>query len=275
MAFFRPTILFVSSLKAKTVSQIVISCSGALWTETQVVMRSKVSTLLICFGFLVCVGESGAADDFAGDLITFNENGAWSWFEGEQATIDSAHSKILVSSVANTHGADGMRRGGDIDVVSYDLASHTTQRFTLNNKLQENDHDSAALLILPDGRYLASYSKHASDNCLRYRTSLRPGDASAWQPEETFLTAAGTTYSNLFYLSKTNTIFDFYRDRGHGFDPNYLLTITQALPQLIPMTPTTCLFLRRSTRGPKQFLLTTRFSAVRRLMGAHIGAGRL
>ena len=37
------------------------------------------------------------------------------------------------------------------------------------------------------------------------------------------LTAGSTTYSNLYYLSKTNTIFDFHRDGGRGFDPNYLL----------------------------------------------------
>ena len=171
----------------------------------------------------IWVAQCGAADDVAGDLIQFNTNGAWSWFEGEQAVVDSVRGKILVSSVANAQGPGGKNRAGDVDVVSYDMATRTTQKFTLSSNLQEDDHDSASLLVLPDGRYMASYSKHASDNCLRYRISAKPGDASAWQPEEIFLTAGGTTYSNLFYLSKTNTIFDFHRDRGRGFDPNYLL----------------------------------------------------
>jgi hypothetical protein len=103
------------------------------------------------------------------------------------------------------------------------LASHQTQQYTLSDDLQDDDHDSAALLILTDGRYLASYSKHASDNRLRYRVSTQPGDIAEWQPERVFSTAAGTTYSNLFYLSKTNTIFNFHRDGGRGFDPNYVL----------------------------------------------------
>jgi hypothetical protein len=50
-----------------------------------------------------------------------------------------------------------------------------------------------------------------------------PGDIEAWRPERVFFTAAGTTYSNLLYLSDTNTIFDFHRDGGRGFDPNYLV----------------------------------------------------
>jgi hypothetical protein len=53
--------------------------------------------------------------------------------------------------------------------------------------------------------------------------SVKPGDIASWQPERVFLTADGTTYSNLFYLPKTNTIFNFHRDRGRGFDPNFLL----------------------------------------------------
>jgi hypothetical protein len=172
---------------------------------------------------LIYIAPSRAADEVAGDLIRFNSNGGWSWFEGEQAVVDSVHGKILVSSVANGHGPGGKHRGGDVDVVSYDMTTRRTQRFTLRCKLQEDDHDSASLLILPNGRYMASYSKHASDNCLRYRISAKPGDISAWQPEEIFFTADGTTYSNLFYLSKTHTMFDFHRDRGRGFDPNYLL----------------------------------------------------
>jgi hypothetical protein len=179
------------------------------------------------FSFLVCLAASipvaqSAADQVAGDLIVFNDNGAWSWFEGERVIFDSNRGKLLLSSVANSHGPHGVSRSGDVDVVSYDLSSRTTQRLTLSNNLQEDDHDSAALLILPDGRYLASYSKHARDNCLRYRISVRPGDITAWQPEEIFLSAGSTTYSNLYYLSKSNTIFDFHRDGGRGFDPNYL-----------------------------------------------------
>ena len=180
-------------------------------------------SFLVILTISITYAQIRAADLVAGELVVFNDNGAWSWFEGERAIIDSRRGKILLSSVANAHGDCGADRAGNVDVVSYDLATHSTQRFTLSRKLQEDDHDSAALLILPDGRYLASFSKHARDNCLRYRIALRPGDVTAWHPEEIYLAAGPTTYSNLFYLSRTNTIFDFHRDSGRGFDPNYLL----------------------------------------------------
>lgn len=186
-------------------------------------MAANRLTVLVCLAAAILVAPNRTAGEVAGELIVFNDNGAWSWFEGERVIFDSGRGTILLSSVANEHGSRGVSRKGDVDVVSYDLRSRTTQRFTLSNNLQEDDHDSAALLILPDGRYLASYSKHAGDNCLRYRISRRPGDITAWQPEEIFLTAGSTTYSNLYYLSKTNTIFNFHRDGGRGFDPNYLL----------------------------------------------------
>jgi hypothetical protein len=185
----------------------------------------RLSAGKIAIAFLALAGHtaaSRAADDIAGSLIVFNDNGAWSWFEDERAIVDPLHGKIVVSSVANAAGPNGAKRAGDIDVVSYDLTARNKQRFTLSRRLQEDDHDSAALLILPDGRYLASYSKHASDNFLRYRVSMKPGDIGAWQLEQIFFTAGPTTYANLCYLSKPNVALNFHRDSGRGFDPNYV-----------------------------------------------------
>jgi hypothetical protein len=179
--------------------------------------------LVLCLTVSIASAQCRATDDVAGNLIVFNDNGAWSWFEDERVIVDSERGKIVLSSVANSHGPGGPIRGGDVEVVSYDLASREMRRNTLAHNLQNDDHNSAALVILPDGRYLASYSKHAGDNRLQYRVSLRPGDISRWQPERVFFTSAGTTYSNLVYLSNTNTVFNFHRDGGRGLDPNFLL----------------------------------------------------
>lgn len=173
--------------------------------------------------WVAAAADARAVNDVAGSLIVFNDNGAWSWFQDERAIVDPVGGKILVSSVASASGAGGASRDGDVDVVSYDPTSGARQRFTLSEALKADDHNSAALLILPDGRYLASYSKHSSDNRLRYRVSTKPGDITSWQPEQTFLTAAATTYSNLHYLSAADTIVNFHRDAGRGLDPNYLV----------------------------------------------------
>ena len=167
-----------------------------------------------------------ALNEVGGPLITFSDNGGWSWFEDERAIVDpqaGSAGKIILSSVGNGSGTGGASRNGDVEVVSYDLASAATTRFTLADNLEADDHDSAALLRLPDGRYLSSYSKHSADNQLRWRVSSAPGDASAWGPTNTYLEAGGTTYSNLVHLSASGDVFDFHRVAGAGgFDPHYL-----------------------------------------------------
>src|SRR6266496_3275086 len=77
-----------------------------------------------------------ATDDVAGNMITFNNNGGWSWFEDERAIVDLNAGKILVSSVANGAGTDGANRNADVEIASYDLTSNNISRFTLADNFQ-------------------------------------------------------------------------------------------------------------------------------------------
>jgi hypothetical protein len=153
-----------------------------------------------------------------------NDNGAWSWFEDERAIVDTVAGKIVVSSVADGSGTGGAARNGDVEVAALDLASNMVTRFTLSDALQADDHNSAALWRRPDGRYLALYAKHGSDNFTRYRIANNPGDITGWSPEQTFNNAAGTTYSNLHFLPSDNAgagrLYNF--TRSTNFDPNIL-----------------------------------------------------
>ncbi len=162
----------------------------------------------------------------AGKLITFNDNGGWSWFEGERAIVDPTAGKIVVSSVANAAGVDGANRAGDIEVASYDLSSHDVVRSTLAHRFQEDDHDSAAILRRPDGTYLFSFSKHAGDRLTRFRTTKTAGKILKLEMERPFGNAAHTTYSNLYYLPNDNggagRLYDF--TRNVNFDPNILVS---------------------------------------------------
>ncbi len=187
-------------------------------------------TRLLPLGFLAGIVVSStcfAINDVGGPLIVFNDNGGWSWFQDERAIVDvsaGAAGKIIVSSVANASGTDGASRNGNVEVAALDLATNGVSRFTLSSGLQADDHDSAALLKLPDGRYLASYSKHSSDRVLHWRESTTPGSITDWGPESTYSESGGTTYSNLAYLSASGDVFDFHRVAGAvgGYDPNYL-----------------------------------------------------
>lgn len=202
------------------------------WT-TSTIFRSCISTLgLAVIGWTLTSGARGA-DDVAAGMLTLNDNGGWSWFEDERAIVDAVHDQLLVSSVANGNGTDGAERSGDIDVATLNLADMSVERFVLQPALAADDHNSAALIVRPDGRYLATYGTHAaggeSGQQSRYRVSTDPGDSSTWNSAQTFDNNASMTYSNLHYLPNDNggagRMYDFLRT--NNFDPNILISDDQ------------------------------------------------
>lgn len=145
-----------------------------------------------------------------------NDNGAWCWFQGERAVVDARAGLLLVGSVAAPEGAGGEARAGNIEVTALDLAGGRTERHVLHEQLEADDHDAPALLIRPDGRYLAMYTKHGADSLSRWRVSVRPHDPSAWTPERTFdwedvATGTRATYSNLCYQPRERRLYNFVR----------------------------------------------------------------
>src|SRR3989304_1781479 len=167
----------------------------------KVVHRLVVRVLigLVCTAGLVAApsGVRGA-DDVPAGMILFNDNGAWSWFEDERAIVDAVNGKILVSSVGNASGSGGSARSGDIDLATLDLAGMSVSPFLLHDALQADDHNSAALLIPPDGRHLAMYGMHVAGGEAGqqsyYRISANPGDASSWGAIQSFDNNASMTY---------------------------------------------------------------------------------
>jgi hypothetical protein len=201
---------------------MVLTAAKALHAAS---VRTALAAPLACV--LALIAAAGRAEhDVPAKLIRFTDNGAWSWFEDERAIVDAAAGKILVSSVANAAGSDGVRRDGDVEVVSYDIATgQSSPPFTLHDQLEADDHDSAALWRRPDGKYLAMYSAHHEDQLTRYRISA-VGDATQWAPERTFDNGARTTYSNLYYLPNdrggVGRLYNFTRTAN--FNPNILLS---------------------------------------------------
>lgn len=187
-------------------------------------------TLVGCVHFIftsqLVVGEE--INQVAGDLIVLNTNGAWSWYMDERVILDVAAGKLLASSVADASGTDGPNRNGDIDVISYDLNTRQATHFVLHESLDADDHNAAALVVRPDGRYLAVYTRHNADKTIHFRVSTNPHDASSWGPHQTFdfNTTPGSdfnvTYSNLFYLSAEDRTYNFVRANNRS--PNMMLS---------------------------------------------------
>ncbi|WP_159618505.1 BNR-4 repeat-containing protein [Ruania rhizosphaerae] len=160
-------------------------------------------------------------------IQTFNDNGAWCWFQDERAIIDPVTDTMLIGSVAAAEGAGGQARSGNIELAVVDLSSGASEIVVLHANLEADDHNDPALWIRPDGRYLAMYTKHKTDNFQRWRISARPHDATEWGPEQTFdwtdLTEGrGATYSNLHYLAGEDRLYAFAR--AINDDPSILIS---------------------------------------------------
>lgn len=211
------------------------------------------------------IAATACARGEVSDLRVFNDNGAWSWFEDERAIVDVDAGKIIVSSVANGAGPGGADRHGDVDVAALDLATGRVERFTLSEGLQADDHDSAALWRRPDGRYVAMYCKHGSDQWNRYRISTRPSDISQWSTELMLDNAGRTTYSNLHYLADESggagRLYNF--TRAAGFDPHLWISDdhgdswTYGGPLLVEGSRHDRPYLRYASNGKQIHLLST------------------
>ncbi|MGC8794430.1 MAG: BNR-4 repeat-containing protein [Bryobacteraceae bacterium] len=164
---------------------------------------------------LACCGLAAAA----ADIITFNDDGAWCWFQDERAII--AGGRLIIGSVAA--GAHDPARRGNIEVVTYELATGRSSRAVLHEALQLDDHAAPALLVRPDGLLLAVYAKHGSENRFYYRVSLELREAGQWQPERVFVPSESSriTYSNLLYLAREKRLYNFFRGLDNSFKPSY------------------------------------------------------
>ncbi|MFI2566515.1 BNR-4 repeat-containing protein [Paenarthrobacter sp. NPDC018779] len=147
--------------------------------------------------------------------LVLNNNGAWCWFQDERALIDPANNTLLIGSVAAPQGP-GEERGGNIELAVLDLTTGRSTVQVLHERLESDDHNAPALLIRPDGRYVAMYAKHKTDNYSRWRVSVRPHDATEWEPEQVFdwtelADGRGATYSNLHRLAAEGRTYNFVR----------------------------------------------------------------
>jgi hypothetical protein len=179
---------------------------------------TKINVLILISGIF-----GGAA--LAGPMIVFNDNGAWCWYQDERVIIHDG--KLIIGSVADSSGTGGSARSGNIEVVTYDIdAGGPAVRTVLNANLEDDDHNTAAFLPLPDNRLLAMYSRHSSDRIIRYRITTNPHDTTSWQPEVQMTRNANVTYSNVYRLSAENNgngrIYNFYR--GENFNPNFIVS---------------------------------------------------
>ncbi len=189
-------------------------------------------TILFALIFLFKIPSFAQQDIVNGNLIQFNDNGTWSWYQDERAVVDVNGGKIIIGSDASDNGFGGSSREGDVEAVIFDLLSGTSQKFILKdgssapNSFYADDHNAPGLLVRPDGKYLAMYAAHFNDTSSHYRIY----DNGVWGSEQIFnwkLERPGgsnfqTTYSNVYFLSAENRVYNFVR--GNNKSPNSMVS---------------------------------------------------
>lgn len=166
-----------------------------------------------------------------GSLIRLNDNGAWSWFMDERAIVD--RDQLIVGSVrANGAFDDAGKPGwGNIELSVLNLTTRQVRTVVLHPGFEQDDHNAPGLFVLPDGHYLAAYTKHGQEAKIYFRTSLRPGDPFEWGPVREFETPGNAgnfrrdsvTYCNPIRLSEEGGRI-YLLHRGVGLNPNYLVS---------------------------------------------------
>ena len=171
-------------------------------------------------------------DLVSGNLVQFSDNGAWCWYQDERALVDIARGKLLVGYIENHSGFGGTNLDGNVCVNLFDLNDATGSQYTLKTHLVSygggDDHNAPALLIRPDGKYLAIYAGHNNDDYSFWR--IYDPATDQWSDEQTFdwSTQPGgtdfpTTYSNPFNMTAEGRTYDFSRGNGGG-SPNSIVS---------------------------------------------------
>lgn len=170
-------------------------------------------------------------DQVNGNLIQYDDNGTWTWYSDERAVVDAAAGKLIVGCVENGDGVGGVARDGNINATIFDLYSRVGSKTTLKYGLTSfgggDDHNAPAVLVWPNGKYLAMYTGHNSDHNSFY--SIYNPAAGTWGPDTQYNwdnqpggDNFNTTYSHLEYLSAEGRTYDFAR--GNGRSPNFIVT---------------------------------------------------
>lgn len=121
----------------------------------------------------MCKPPTGAP---TGQVITFNDNGGWCWYQDERAVVDTKNNKMIIGSMAS-----GGSRNGNVEAVVYDLAAKSGKTTVLNN-LSCDDHNAPGFVITGGGTIAAMWATHR-ENCNSYFSTF---DGTSWAATKTY-----------------------------------------------------------------------------------------
>lgn len=183
-------------------------------------------------------GGGGGQTPWTAAPLTATQDGVWSWFGGPRA-VQSGDTTYL----------GWVTTQGDIMVGSINRATGATSAGRLYYHFEIDDHDHPALLLNPDGRLTAFFTKH-NESPLMIRTTVRPGDVSEWGPLQLYSGDVRFTYPYPVYLSAEQRYYLFWRDWDWGI--SYATSsdgVTWSAKQPFIQTPQYNPYLKIATNG--------------------------
>lgn len=113
--------------------------------------------------------------------------------------------------------------GGDIVVSQLDHETGEYKRVVIHRKLESDDHNNPAVVVLPDGRIMAVYSMHTNESYMYYRVTKNPEDISEWNAEQYYLCKSVTPDDTDTYNATYPSVFMVHDDGGvEGNDVIYM-----------------------------------------------------
>lgn len=136
----------LKSAKVATVRIELLSfeqdCPISNWSSHNVEWYSRWLGLILGLALNSTVSRASAADNVAGNLITIDNDGMWSWYMDERAIVDPVNGTLLIGANSSSPVRyPTSRPTGSVDLFTYDLATGSRSRFQLSD-IDEDDHNA-------------------------------------------------------------------------------------------------------------------------------------
>ncbi|MGM9550864.1 MAG: BNR-4 repeat-containing protein [Clostridia bacterium] len=153
-------------------------------------------------------------------------NGGWNWYVEPSGTHIQPGDELATRYQSGLYSTGGyefkhdktymgwVEDGGDIVIGEYDHDNDTYKRVVIHEKLESDDHNNPAVVILPDGRIMAVYSMHTNEAYMYYRVTKNPEDISEWNDEQFYLCKSVTPDDTNVYYATYPSVFMVHDDEG-------------------------------------------------------------
>ncbi|MBQ3110032.1 MAG: BNR-4 repeat-containing protein [Clostridia bacterium] len=154
-------------------------------------------------------------------------NGGWNWYVEPSGTHiqpgDALATRYESGQYSSNNGyvfrhdktyMGWVEDGGDIVIGEYNHDTDEYKRVVIHEKLESDDHNNPAVVILPDGRIMAVYTMHTNEAFVYYRVTKNPEDISEWNDEQFYLCQSVTPEDTNVYYATYPSVFMVHDDEG-------------------------------------------------------------